>query len=57
MQEIKDQMNSITRNVMVTTGQQEADKAVRKNKWDYFNALGFMVTQYAHSNKTWYVKF
>jgi hypothetical protein len=42
---------------METTGQEESDKAVRRNNWEYFPALGFMVIQYARSNKAWYVKF
>ena len=37
---------------METTGQEEADKAVRRSNWEYFLALGFMVIQYARSNQT-----
>jgi hypothetical protein len=43
---LKDQINSSTRKFMETTGQEEADKAVRRNNWEYFPALGFMVIQY-----------
>jgi len=42
---------------MEMTGQEVADKAVRRKNWEYFHALGFMAIQYARTNKTWYVKF
>jgi hypothetical protein len=54
---LKDPINSSTRNVMETTRQEEADKAVHRKNREYFHALGFMVIQYARSNETWYVKF